>query len=76
MICKKQDWDDILLACLARWNADGSRGCLGAEVRKAVKASASVRALLYTLPIPAEWFEQATEGSVGLDILQVDGLLT
>ena len=28
------------------------------------------------LPIPAEWFKQVPEGSVGLDILQVDRLLT
>jgi DNA ligase-4 len=29
-----------------------------------------------SLPIPAQWLEQVTEGSVGLDILQVDRLLT
>ena len=28
---------------LARWNADGSRGCLGAEVRKAMETLVGVR---------------------------------
>ena len=29
--------------CLARWNANGSRGCLGAEVRTAMEVSVAVR---------------------------------
>lgn len=31
---------------LARWNEDGSRGCLGAEVRKAMRAPVGVRVSL------------------------------
>jgi len=34
---------------LTRWNVDGSRGCLGAEVRAILEASVGVRALPSTI---------------------------
>lgn len=36
-------------SCLARWNVDGSWGCLGAEVMTVLEASAGVRTLPSTV---------------------------